>query len=107
MGMRKKALKTVVLGACPMCRKKLNEHDVTVVERGDTATLCTISCVTCKSSLLFTVSSHEHSAVATAGILADIADNDIELIRKNAPVRYDDALAMHTYLENKSAPKKE
>ena len=98
--MAKKETKTIFFGLCPICRKKLHEKHLTIINKSKGATLCCVKCVFCASSLLFTVTSMEHNMITTVGILTDIQAQDIAMLKSGAKIDYDDVLAMHAYLEN-------
>lgn len=98
--MAKKATKTIFLGLCPICRKKLQEKNLAVIDKSNATTLCCVKCVSCASSVLFTVASLEHNMITTVGILTDIQQQDITMLKSGAKVNYDDVLAMHAFLEN-------
>ncbi|OGD32216.1 hypothetical protein A3C91_02855 [Candidatus Azambacteria bacterium RIFCSPHIGHO2_02_FULL_52_12] len=97
--MAKKATKTIFLGLCPICRKKLHEKNLAIIDKSNVTTLCCVKCLSCESSVLFTVASQEHNMVTTVGILTDVQAQDIAMLKNGAKVDYDDVLAMHVFLE--------
>lgn len=105
--MAKKAVNTMFLGRCPICRKKLQEKNLSVIDKNDSATLCCVRCISCESSVLFTVSSMDHNMVTTVGILTDIQEQDIPLLKGDSKVSYDDVLALYAYLKNNGTTQSE
>lgn len=98
--MAKKAVSTMFLGRCPICRKKLQDKNLSVIDKNDSATLCCVKCVSCESSVLFTVSSMDHNMITTVGILTDVQEQDLPLLKGDSKVSYDDVLALYAYLKN-------
>ncbi len=100
--MKRKSTHTVFLGLCPVCHKKLKDNRLAIIDKSDDSALCCVTCVSCASSLMFEVSSLEGGMVTTVGILADIQEEDLRMLKTGAPVSSDDVLDLHTYLENKT-----
>lgn len=98
--MAKKAAKTIFLGSCPICRKRLQEKNLVIIDKNSSTTLCCVKCASCASSILFTIASLEHNMVTTVGILTDIQTQDILMLQGNEKVNYNDVLAIHAFLEN-------
>lgn len=100
--MTQKDRKKMFLGSCPICRKRLKEKHVRVIDKDDHVALCCVQCSFCLSSFLFTVSAHEEQETITAvGVLADIQKEDADMIKKHSkPVTPDDVLAIHLFLES-------
>lgn len=93
--------KKMFLGACPICRKRLHERNVRIIDKDQDVALCCVRCSFCLSSFLFTVSPRREQETVTAiGVLSDIQEEDAEMVKKHsAPVTSDDVLAIHLYLE--------
>lgn len=100
--MAQKTRKKMFLGSCPICRKRLKEHGVRVIDKDDDVALCCVQCSFCRSSFLFTVSSkREQETITAVGVLADIQEEDVNMVKKHStPVNSDDVLAIHLYLES-------
>lgn len=97
--MKRKNAPTVFLGVCPVCRRKLRDELLSVIDKNDMYALCCVTCVSCLSSLMFTVSSLEGGMITTVGVLTDIQKEDLEMIKRKMPLSYDEVLDIHTYLE--------
>lgn len=82
-----------------MCRRKLREDRVRIIDKRDAVTLCCATCVSCLSSLLFSVSAIDQNIIATAGLLTDAQEADMLLLRDDRAVCVDDALCMYRFLE--------
>ncbi|MBI1755418.1 hypothetical protein HY250_00075 [Candidatus Azambacteria bacterium] len=99
--MKRKSAHTVFLGVCPVCRKKLRDEGLAIIDKNDAYALCCVTCVSCLSSLMFTVSSLEGGMVTTVGVLTDIQEKDLEMVKRKAALTHDDVLDIHAFLENK------
>lgn len=100
--MRKKRTQTVFVGACPVCKKKLKDEKLSIIDKNDVSALCCVRCTSCLSSLMFTVSSLEGGTVTTVGVLSDIQEDDLNMLKKQGELTYDDVLDIHTQLEKES-----
>ena len=99
--MKRRSANTIFLGMCPVCHKKLKDSRLVVIDKSDDSALCCVTCVSCASSLMFEVSSLEGGMVTTVGILADIQEEDLQMLKTSAPVSYDDVLDIHEYLQQR------
>lgn len=97
---RNKNQKTVFLGVCPVCRRKLRDERLAIIDKNDVSALCCVTCVSCRSSLMFTVSSPEGGIVTTVGILTDVQAQDLDMLKRKAPISYNDVLDIHAFLES-------
>jgi len=100
--MAHKTRKRMFLGSCPICKKRLQERSVRVIDKDEDVALCCVRCSFCLSSFLFTVSSkREQETITAVGVLTDIQEEDVDMVKKHsAPVNSDDVLAIHLYLES-------
>lgn len=90
------------LGNCPICNKKYNSENASVLERNTEFMSFYIDCNFCLSSVIVAVFLPISGLVTTAGILTDISRNDIKKLRRFPPLTYDDVLDMHVYIEKKN-----
>ena len=106
MPMKKNVLPSMFfLGTCPLCHKRLKDDTFSVIDKNATSILCYITCTSCLSSLLFTVSLQEEGMMTTIGVLTDIQKEDLDMIKKKIPLNYNDVLDMHTYFESSTTEK--
>lgn len=98
--MKRKNTHAVFLGVCPVCRRKLRDERLSIIDKNDLYALCCVTCVSCLSSLMFTISSLEGGMVTTVGVLTDIQKEDLEMLKRKMPLDYDEVLDIHTYLES-------
>jgi len=103
--MSKKSFQSIFLGSCPVCKKKLKDENLNIIDKGEIATLCCVKCVYCLSSIMFTIASSAQGGVlTTVGILTDIQPDDLDMIRSGMRVNADDVLEIHKFLTNKYEP---
>lgn len=103
--MAKQPANNIFLGPCPLCRKKLGDKYLRVIERQETAVLCHVKCGYCKSSIIFSVSNIHNNVITTVGILTDIQPEDLEIIRERESISVDDVLAIHQFLKENNENK--
>ena len=98
--MARKSDNSIFLGTCPVCKKKLKDDDMAVVDESRAVALCYVRCKSCLSSVMFTVTSGAENGVLTAvGILTDIQPDDLEMIRAAKKIDADYVLDVHKFLK--------
>lgn len=89
------------LGNCPICNKKYNSENASVLERNTELMSFYIDCDFCSSSVIVAVFLPLSGIITTAGMLTDLSRDDIKKLTKFSPLTYDDVLDMHMYMETK------
>lgn len=99
--MAKQDINNIFLGACPVCKKKLNDQYLNVIEKQESAVLCCAECAHCRSSIIFSVSYIQNNIITSIGMLTDIQPEDMEIIRAGKNINADDVLAIHQFFKEK------
>jgi len=99
--MTKRDVNNIFLGSCPVCRKKLNDRYLNVIEKQESAVLCCAECAYCRSSIIFSVSYIQNNIITTIGMLTDIQMEDMGVIREGKNISADDVLAIHQFFKEK------
>lgn len=84
-----------------MCRRKLSEKKLTVIDKIGISALCCVTCNFCKSSVLLSISPFEGGVAKAVGVLSDVTPKDAHVLSGRVAVSQNDVRNVHRYFERK------
>ncbi len=88
------------LGNCPICNKKYNSDNASVLEKNQEFMSFYINCEHCLSSVIVAVFFPLSGLVTTIGMLTDVSREDLKKMKKLSPLTADEVLEMHVHMES-------
>lgn len=83
---------------CPLCRKKYDPMQATLLEESEEAHLVHIKCQHCQSSIVVLIL-QQGPVVSSMGVVTDLNKEDIMRLKSNGTIKEDDVLAVHHGLQ--------
>ncbi len=88
------------LGNCPICNKKYDSRNASVLEKNQEFMSFYIDCGNCSSSVIVAVFFPLSGLVTTVGMLTDLSREDLKKLRTFDPISADEVLEMHVHMES-------
>lgn len=85
---------------CPLCRKKYQPLQATLLEENEEAHLIYIKCSHCQSSMVVLIMS-QGPVVSSMGVVTDLNPKDLAKIKQRGFLKEDDILAVHNLFKDK------
>lgn len=90
-----------IIKQCPVCNKNYTDEVIHILEETEETTLIHITCPSCKSALVASISTTE-LGMGLVGVVTDLNENDVMRMRENDPFSEDDLLEFYSLITHHS-----